>query len=248
MASFLRARSVVLGVALTASVILLVAVPPAQAAPSEPDRQAARAGLLTAADLGPEWTATPYHASNSAGAVLGAVPQCRRIKDLAKLIAGNAPGRAKAHSPEFKSGDLQINNGTSVLPNEKVARSAIAVFSSPLFRGCMRTALNRLLQKQMAKDPKFARQVAGASVSVSPTSLSLPADEEAGLSVVMHFRIKAGPTFEENFVFDAVRIGRGLANYSIEFGLDAGAQAPVSLLLPSVQRFRAARAGAATTG
>src|SRR5262249_23476273 len=150
------------------------------------------------------------------------------------------PDRAKAHSPRFTKDDTKIDNSTSVLASEQLATKAVAVFSSSGFRRCMTRLADHALAKEKQKDPKFTSVLAHTAISVVPQTLSLPADQEAGLAVTITLTTKNGLTFDERVAFDVARVGRALENYNIQYGPNSAGPLPSSVFTPSLERLRTA--------
>jgi hypothetical protein len=230
------AAAVVVGLAATP---LLLAGSTAGASASTADKQIARAGLITAADLGSGWTSKPYKSGNGF-AEIKKYPSCAAIakSPVVKLLDGKGKG-AHGQSPEFSGQGYTIDNSTSVMASDTLASQAMTVISSPSFIGCLRDIGNGAAAKARKQLGSKATDV---SASVSPTSLQLPVDQETGLLMAVNVRLANGTTVQAGGIFEFARIGRGLVSYSIQ--RDPGAQGDVSVstVTPSLQRFRAALA------
>ena len=161
------------------------------------------------------------------------------------MLSGESPARARAHSPKFAQGDRKVDNSTSVLASEQVAKEAMAILRSPLLRNCFDRAMHRYIAKEKRDNPQFASAARRVSISVTPDTLSLPADQEAGLSVTMNVETKTGLSIEERVVLDVARVGRALNTFSVEYGLDSTTPLPSSVFTQPLARLRTALQGAA---
>jgi hypothetical protein len=234
------AAAIIVGLAATP---LLLSGPPAGAAASTADRQIAKAGLITAADLGPGWTSKPYKSSGNGftQAELKKYPSCATIakNPVVKLLSNQKNKGAKAQSPEFSKSGYTVDNSTVVVGNETLATQAMAVIASPSFIGCLRDIGNSQVPKVRKQLGSKATDVAA---SVAPASLQLPVDQESAVALVVTVHLTDGSIVQSAGIFDFARIGRGLVSYELQRDPGAPSEVPVSMLFPSLQRFRAALA------
>ena len=128
--------------------------------------------------------------------------------------------------------------------SEQVAKEAVSVLGSPLLRSCFDRVMHRFFAKEKKDNPQFASAVRRVSISVAPETLSLPVDQEAGLSVTMNVETKTGLSIEERFVFDVARIGRALDSFSVEYGLDSTGPLPTSVFSQPLARLQTVLPGA----
>jgi hypothetical protein len=238
-----RARPFAAVAAFALAAVPFLAGPPAGAAASAADKQIAKAGLITAADLGSGWTSKPYKSSGNGftQAELKKYPSCATIakNPVVKLLSDKKNKGAKAQSPEFSQGGYTIDNSTVVVGNETLATQAMAVIASPSFTNCLRDVGNSQVPKVRKQLGSKATDV---TATVTPATLQLPVDQESGVAMVVTVHLTDGSVVQTAGIFDFARIGRGLVSYEIQ--RDPGAQGDVSasMLDPSLQRFSAALA------
>jgi hypothetical protein len=237
----------VLTVAAATAVPLLAGAPSAGAVAGAADQTAAQAGVVVASDLGTGWTETPRKPSDDSDSDLRKYASCRRLGKAVTLLSNKAKKYAEAKSSNFEQAGIKVSNQTIVLANDQTATMVMNSLASPTFANCLRDVGNRAAAK-VKKDPKLAGQVASTSVSVTPTSLSLPGDQEAALLTVMTLRTKAGVAIQAGFVFDFVRVGRALDGISVQYSPSATQRLPSAVLGPSVQRLQTALAAAPPAG
>jgi hypothetical protein len=240
--SLRRARPFAAAVALGLAAVPLLAGAPAGAAASAADRQIAKAGLITAADLGSGWTSKPYKSGNGfTTAEIKKYPSCATVakNPVVKLLAGSKGKGAKAQSPEFSGPGYTVDNSTTVVASATLATQAMSVIASPAFLGCIRDVGD-------AQVPKVRKQLGSkatdVTATVSPVSIPLPADQESGLALVVTIKLATGEVVQSGGVFEFARIGRGLVSYEVQRDPDAQGDVSTSMLTPSLQRFQAALA------
>ena len=207
---------------------------------SSADTAAAQAGLIVASDLGAGWTQTAHSSSHGSASEVKSIPSCRRLGPFVQILDGKAPKSADAQSPDFAQAGIIVNNDTMVLTTQAAAERTLKAVSSPGFGNCFHDVGDRSLAKLKKKDPKTASLLASTSIAVSPATLSLPVDGEAGLTLAITLRTKSGAVVNERVVLDLVRVGRALEGFSVEYSPNATALLPTSVFLPSVQRLKVA--------
>jgi methylmalonyl-CoA mutase cobalamin-binding subunit len=238
-----RARPLAAAIAIGLAAVPLLASMPAGAAASASETPIAKAGLITAADLGSGWTSKPYKSSGNGftQAELKKYPSCATVakNPVVKLLSDKKNRGIKAQSPEFSKSGYTVDNSTVVAGNETLATQAMAVIASPSFIGCLRDIGNSQIPKVRKQLGSKATDV---SASVTPANLQLPVDQESGVALVVSVHLVDGTVVQTAGIFDFARIGRGLVAYELLRDPGAPSEVSVSMLDPSLQRFRTALA------
>ncbi len=213
---------------------------PASAASSATDQAVAQAGLLTATDFGAGWISTPYDSSQSPAANVASIPSCKKLGSIVEIVGNRDTKGVRAHSPAFSEAGIAVDNNVALLPTAKAARKAMAAVTSPAMRACVKELGKREIDRLKQSDPATAKLLARTSTKVTSRTVTLPADQAAGIQLAVTLVSKDGRVAQEVIDFTVARDGRALSAFSVSYAPAATSHLPDRAFTPSLTRLRTA--------
>jgi hypothetical protein len=220
-----RKRLLILAAPIAAS---LAFAGPAAAADSNSDKAILKAGVITKADVPPEWVAAGRAASTSS---LNGMKECRKINTAVAKARKDEP---RARSREFSDvagpqARTQAENTVYAFPDKKAASKFLSVFNSRAATACFQA-----LGAQVAQN----RPTAGEPTVAPITDLQGVGNEAFGSEIAVTYAQGDGTaTLYIDFVF--VRVGRSALGF-IFANVDARIPQGPDIVNAVVQRVTAA--------
>ena len=187
-----------------AAIVMGLVAPVAGAAStaSATDKQIATAGVLVASDFPATYTQAARDTSSDAQTDKQAarVAACKKLVVFKKAVKQNT----EMKSPEFNSGQTQIDNTVTVFPTAAKAKAAVDTYSASGLPGCFGQLVGKLAQQAGGKATADIKKVQDVTAGDQAVAYEGPVQitERDGTQTTLAFG---------NLV---IRVGRGVAVYS----------------------------------